>query len=47
MFIPFLVQLPTVEYDTDTKTFKIDESTNYQIPIKSSPVATSFMVFDE
>lgn len=43
----FSVQLPMVEFDSDTKIYKINDAVNNNIPIKSSPVATSFMIFDE
>lgn len=43
----FKVKLPMVEYDIETKTYKVNENVHTKLPIKSCPVATSFMIFDE
>lgn len=41
------VKLPTVVYDYDTNLYKVNEEVKNYIAVKSCPVATSFMVFDE
>lgn len=45
--IPFAVRLPMVEYDYDTHLYKVNEAVKNCVPIKATPVATSFMIFDE
>lgn len=41
------MQLPTVEYDHDTHLYKVNEEVKNFVSIKSVPVCTTFMIFDE
>lgn len=41
------LKLPRVNYDPDTNIYKVEEDVRTSIEIKSIPVSTSFIVFDE
>lgn len=43
----FAVKLPMVEYDYDTHIYKVNEEVHNYISVKTTPVATSFIIFDE
>lgn len=42
-----LVKLPLIEYDYDTNLYKVNEDVRNYISVRTLPVASSFMVFDE
>lgn len=41
------LKLPMIEYDYDTHVYKVNEEVKNNIPMKSIPIATSFMIFDD
>lgn len=36
-----------VEYDYDTHVYKVNEEVSNFVSVRTTPVATSFMIFDE
>jgi len=41
------LRLPLVEYDFDTNLYKVNENVRNHIPVRTLPVASSFMIFDD
>lgn len=39
--------LPKVIYDSNTQTYKVDDGSRWKLNVKSLPVSTTFMVFDD